>query len=398
MARLTYLDHAATTPLDERVLEAMLPYLRERWGNPSSLYSHGRVARRALDESRDTVAQVLRCRPSEVLFASGGTESDNLAIKGVAAARRQDGDHIVTTRVEHHAALRTCEWLERKGGFRVTYVGVDSNGVVDLAELERAVGPGTILVSVMMANNEVGTIQPVAEAAAIAKRHGATFHTDAIQAAGALELDPGALGVDLLSLSGHKIYGPKGVGALYVRRGTPLLADAHGGGQERGLRAGTENVAAIVGMAEALKLAEEERSARNEHDARLRDRLIQGILTSVAGARLTGHPTQRLPNSASFVFEDTDGESILMDLDQYDICASSGSACTSGTLEVSHVLTALGLSDELARGSVRLTTGRATTDEGVEQLLAVMPDVVARVRSIMPMLTGAHEQQAAVEG
>jgi cysteine desulfurase len=392
MARLTYLDHAATTPLDERVLEAMLPYLRERWGNPSSLYSHGRVARRALDESRDTVAQVLNCRPSEVLFTSGGTESDNLAIKGVAFARRSEGDHIVTTRVEHHATLRTCEWLEKRGGFRVSYVGVDRDGLVDLGELERTIGPGTILVSVMLANNEVGTIQPVAEAATIAHRHGATFHTDAVQAAGSLEIDPNALGVDLLSLSGHKVYGPKGVGVLYSRRGTPLLSDAHGGGQERGLRAGTENVAAIVGMAEALRYAEEERSSRNLHDAMLRDRLIEGILASVPGASLTGHPSRRLPNNASFVFEDTDGESILMDLDQHDICASSGSACTSGTLEVSHVLTALGLSDELARGSVRLTTGRATSEEDVERLLAVMPDVVARVRSIMPMLVGTREQ------
>jgi cysteine desulfurase len=392
MARLTYLDHAATTPLDERVLEAMLPYLRERWGNPSSLYTHGRVARRALDESRDTVAQVLNCRPSEVLFTSGGTESDNLAIKGVAYARQADGDHIVTTKIEHHATLRTCEWLERRGQFRVSYVGVDREGVVDLDELERCVGPGTILVSVMMANNEVGTIQPVADAAAIAHRHGATFHTDAVQAAGALEIEPTALGVDLLSLSGHKIYGPKGVGVLYARRGTPLLADEHGGGQERGLRAGTENVAAIVGMAEALRFAEEERPSRNQHDAVLRDRLIEGILNSIPGASLTGHRTRRLPNSASFVFEETDGESILMDLDQHDICASSGSACTSGTLEVSHVLTALGLSDELARGSVRLTSGRATSAEDVERLLAVMPDVVARVRSIMPMLVGAREQ------
>ena len=392
MARLTYLDHAATTPLDERVLEAMLPYLRERWGNPSSLYTHGRVARRALDEARDTVAHVLNCRPSEILFTSGGTESDNLAIEGVAAARRADGDHIVTTKVEHHAALRTCQWLEKRGGFRVSYIGVDRDGRIDLDELDRTVGPGTILVSVMLANNEVGTIQPVAEAAAIARRHGATFHTDAVQAAGALELDPNALGVELLSLSGHKIYGPKGVGVLYVRRGTPLLPDLHGGGQERGLRAGTENVAAIVGMAEALRLAEEERPSRNAHDAALRDRLISGILATVPGASLTGHPTLRLPNNASFVFDGTDGESILMDLDQHDICASSGSACTSGTLEVSHVLTALGLSDDLARGSVRLTTGRATSEEGVEHLLEVMPDVVARVRSIVPMLFGTREQ------
>jgi cysteine desulfurase len=391
MGRLTYLDHAATTHLDQRVLEAMLPYLRERWGNPSSLYGHGRVARRALDESRDTVAQVLSCRPSEVLFTSGGTESDNLAIKGVAFARRRDGDHLVTTRIEHHAVLRTCEWLEKRHGYRVTYVDVDQYGVVKLDQLERAIGPGTILVSVMMANNEIGTIQPVAEAAALAHRVGATVHADAIQAAGALPLDPASLGVDLISLSGHKIYGPKGVGVLYARRGTPLEADMHGGGQERGLRAGTEDVAATVGMAEALRLAELEREQRVAHDRSLRDRLISGILDTVPGARLTGHPTQRLPNSASFVFEDTDGESILMDLDQHNICASSGSACTSGTLEVSHVLRALGLSPELARGSVRLTTGLATSDTGVDQLLSVMPGVVARVRSIMPMLLGTRD-------
>lgn len=391
MGRLTYLDHAATTHLDERVLEAMLPYLRERWGNPSSLYGHGRVARRALDEARDTVAHVLACRPSEILFTSGGTESDNLAIKGVAFARRHEGEHIVTTQIEHHAALRTYEWLERRFGFRVTYVGVDSDGVVDLAELERAVVPGTILVSVMMANNEVGTIQPVAEAAALARKVGASFHTDAVQAAGALPLDLRTLGVDLLSLSGHKIYGPKGVGVLFVRRGTPLVPDLHGGGQERGMRAGTENVPGIVGMAEALRLAEQERESRAAHDRLLRDGLIDGMLRSVEGARLTGHPINRLSNSASFVFEDTDGESILMDLDQHDICASSGSACTSGTLEVSHVLTALGLTPELARGSVRLTTGLATTDADVQKVLDVMPGVVARVRSIMPMLLGTRE-------
>jgi cysteine desulfurase len=391
MARLTYLDHAATTHLDERVLEVMLPYLRERWGNPSSLYAHGRVARRALDEARDTVAQVLSCRPSEILFTSGGTESDNLAIKGVAFARRHEGDHIVTTQVEHHAVLRTCEWLERRFGFRVTYVGVDGDGVVDLGAMEQAIGPGTILVSMMMANNEIGTLQPVAEAAALAHRVGATFHSDGVQAAGALPLDPRALGVDLLSLSGHKIYGPKGIGVLFVRRGTPILPDLHGGGQERGLRAGTENVADVVGMAEALRLAEVERESRADHDRALRDRLVGGLLASVSGARLTGHRTSRLPNSASFVFEDTDGESILMDLDQHDICASSGSACTSGTLEVSHVLTALGLTPELARGSVRLTTGAATTEADVDHLLDVMPGVVERVRSIMPMLLGTRE-------
>jgi cysteine desulfurase len=391
MGRVTYLDHAATTPVDERVIDAMLPYLREHWANPSSLYSLGRSARRALDESRDTVADVLGCRPNEVLFTSGGSESDNLAIKGVAFARRSDGDHIVTTRIEHHAVLHTCEWLQRHFGFRVTYVDVDRNGTIDLEQYERAVGPGTILVSVMLANNEIGTIQPVAELARIARRHGARFHTDAVQAAGALDVGVDALGVDLMSLTAHKIYGPKGVGVLYVRRGTTLLPQTQGGGQERGMRAGTESVAQVVAMAEALRLAYEERERRNAHAARLRDRLVEGILAKVAGAQLTGHPTERLPNNASFVFEGTDGESILLDLDEHDVCASSGSACTSGTLEVSHVLKALGLPLELARGSLRLTTGQSATDEDVERVVALMPGVVERVRAVMPALVGARE-------
>ena len=389
MTALRYLDHAATTRVDERVVEAMLPYFRERWGNPSSVYGHGRTARRALDESRDTVAGVLGCRPNEVLFTSGGSESDNLAIKGVAFARRSEGNRIVTTQVEHHAVLHACEWLERHFGFEVVYVDVDGDGTIDLDHYERAVGPGTILVSAMLANNEVGTIQPVAELARIARRHGAVFHTDAVQAGGWLDLDVGQLGVDLLSLSGHKLYGPKGVGVLFVRRGTPLLSQTQGGGQERGLRAGTENVPGIVGMAEALRLALEERGDRNRHAARLRDRLIDGILASVPGSRLTGHPSERLPNNASFVFADTDGESILLNLDEHGICASSGSACTSGTLEVSHVLKALGLAPELARGSLRLSTGQDTRDADVDHVLAVMPGVVERVRAVMPTLLGS---------
>jgi len=391
MARLTYLDHAATTPLDERVLEAMLPYLRGEWGNPSSLYAHGRTARRALDEARDTVAEALGCRASEVLFTSGGTESDNLAIKGVAYARRDAGDHIITSLVEHHAVLRACEWLERFGGFRVTYLGVEADGSVDPAQLERAMTPHTTLVSVMLANNEVGTIQPVAELAAIAHRGGALFHTDAVQAGGLLDVHVDRLGVDLLSLSGHKLYGPKGVGVLYRRRGTPLIGDTQGGGQEQGQRGGTENVASIVGMATALRLAVEARDERARHAAGLRDRLIEGILGGVSGARLTGHPTMRLPNSASFVFDNTDGESILLNLDQHGIAASSGSACTSGTLEVSHVLLALGLAPELARGSLRLTTGDAVTDEGVSLVIDVLPGAIERVRSVMPILLGARE-------
>ena len=391
MGRLSYLDHAATTHVDERVVEAMLPYFRERWGNPSSVYSHGRIARRALDESRDTVAGVLNCRPNEVLFTSGGSESDNLAIKGVAFARRAEGDHIVTSRIEHHAVLHTCEWLERHFGFRVTYVDVDRHGMVDPEQYERAVGPGTTVVSIMLANNEIGTLQPLAQLAEIAHRQGAVFHTDAVQAGGVLDLDVDRLGVDLLSLSAHKLYGPKGVGVLYLRRGTPLLPQMQGGGQERGIRSGTEDVPGMVGMAEALRLAHEEMESRNEHARRLRDRLVEGILEHVPGAHLTGHPTNRLPNNASFVFEDTDGESILLNLDQYDICASSGSACTSGTLEVSHVLKALGLPIELARGSLRLTTGLNANDADVDRALEVMPQVIERVRAVMPALLGTQK-------
>ena len=391
MSRLTYLDHAATTPLDERVLEAMLPYLREAWGNPSSLYGHGRVARRAVDEARDTVAGVLGCRASEIIFTSGGTESDNLAIKGVALARRADGDHIVTSTVEHHAVLHTCEWLEKNFGFRVTYVEVGRDGLVDVEQVERAVGPGTVLVTMMLANNEVGTIQPIADLAAIAHRHGALFHTDAVQAGGLLDVNVDRLGVDLLTLSGHKLYGPKGVGVLFRRRGTPLVAEAQGGGQERGQRAGTENVAGMVGMAAALKLAQEELAGRVGHAQRLRDRLVEGILATVPGAQLTGHPTRRLPNNASFVFENTDGESILLNLDQHGVCASSGSACTSGTLEVSHVLLALGLAPELARGSVRLTTGESIDEAGIDHVLSVLPEAIERVRSVMPILLGARD-------
>jgi cysteine desulfurase len=390
MDRASYLDHAATTPVDERVLEAMLPYLRDEWGNASSLYRLGRQARRALDESRDAIASVLACRPNELLFTSGGSESDNLAIKGVAFARRGQCDHIVTTRVEHHAVLHTCEWLQRHFGFEVTYVGVDEHGLVDLDEYDQAVRPGTAIVSVMLANNEVGTLQPIAQLAQIARERGAVFHTDAVQAAGWLDLNVDAFGVDLLSVSAHKLYGPKGVGMLYVRRGTSILPQLQGGGQERGMRAGTENVASVVGLARALTLARDERTARVRHAQGLRDRLIQGILASVPGAQLTGHPVLRLPNSASFVFPDTDGESILMNLDQHEICASSGSACTSGTLEVSHVLTALGLPDDLARGSLRLTTGQACDARDVDRTIRLMPDVIEQVRAVMPILLGAR--------
>jgi cysteine desulfurase len=385
MTRQIYLDHAATTYTDPRVVEAMLPYFSETWGNPSSVYSIARAARRAVDRARDTLAEVLACKPNEVIFTSCGSESDNLAVKGVAFARRAHGKHLITSKVEHHAVLHACEWLERHFGFEVTYLEVDRYGLVDPDQLERSLRPDTTLVSIMYANNEIGTIQPLAEIARLLKGRGVTFHTDAVQAGGSLEMEVDRLGVDLLSLSGHKLYAPKGVGLLYVRRGTPLLPQMQGGGQERGQRSGTENVPYMVGFARAAELAYGELASRNERFGRLRDRLVEGITRLVPASQLTGHPSQRLANSASFVFEDADGESILLNLDQEGIFASSGSACTAGSLEVSHVLKALGLPLELAAGSLRLTTGLRTSDEEIDTVLDVLPRVIERVRSVSPV-------------
>ena len=388
MSRQIYLDHAATTYTDPRVLEAMLPYFAEQYGNPSSIYAVGRAARRAMDRARDSFAQVLACKPNEVLFTSCGSESDNLAIKGVAFARRSEGRHLITSTVEHHAVLHTCEWLERYFDFEVTYVGVDQYGIVDLDQLERSLRPDTTLVSIMYANNEIGTIQPLPEIARLLKGRNVVFHTDAVQAGGSLEIDVEKLGVDLLSLSGHKLYAPKGVGALYVRRGTPLLPQLQGGGQERGQRAGTENVPYIVGFACAAELAYTDLPSRTAHFTTHRDRLIAGIQQRISGAHLTGHPTERMPNSASFVFEHADGESILLNLDQEGIFASSGSACTAGSLEVSHVLKALGLPLDLAAGSIRLTTGLRTTEQDIDTVLDVLPAVIGRVRSLARVPAG----------
>jgi cysteine desulfurase len=376
-----YLDHAATTPVRPEVVEAMLPYFTDRYGNPSSIYGLGREARQAIDRARDTVANILGCRPAEVIFTSCGSESDNLAIKGVAFACRDRGNHIITSQVEHHAVLHTCEWLERYFGFEVTYLPVDRYGVVDLAALEAALTERTILVSVMLANNEVGTIQPIREIAELVRPRGIVFHTDAVQGGGALDLNVDALGVDLLSLSGHKFYAPKGVGVLYVRQGTPLLPQLQGGGQERNRRAGTENVPYIVGLATALQLATEELPSTTARLRALRDRLIKGVLERVPGAHLTGHPTARLPNSASFVFEGVEGEALLLGLDQVGICASTGSACTSGSLEASHVLKAMGLPVDLAQGSLRLTLGRDNTEDQIDRVLEVLPGIVERVRA-----------------
>ena len=389
--RSIYLDHAATTAVDPRVVEAMLPFWTEKYGNASSLYRLGREARHALDEARQTVADILHCSPREIVFTSCGSESDNLALRGVAFARRHRAkkNHIITSPIEHHAVGHTVEQLVEYFGFEATVVPVDRYGLVDPAEVEKAIRPDTALISIMYANNEVGTIQPVAEIGEIARAHKIPFHTDAVQAGGTLGLDVEALKVDLLSLSAHKFYGPKGVGLLYIRRGVPLLPMQTGGSHERKRRAGTENVPYIVGLATALRIAyEEEGDATNARIARLRDRLISGVLERIPESRLSGHPTQRLPNNASFLFKYIEGESILLNLDQMGVAASSGSACTSGSLEPSHVLTAMGYPHEVAHGSLRLTLGRENTEEDVDYVLDILPGIVEKLRRMSPLYHG----------
>ncbi len=389
-SRLVYLDHAATTPVRPEALEAMLPYFSERYGNPSSIYRLAQDARKGVDGARASVARILGCRPAEVIFTSGGSESNNTAIKGVAFASRQWGNHIVTSAVEHHAVLHTCQFLE-KFGFDVTYLPVDAQGLVSPADLEAALTDRTVLVSIMYANNEIGTVQPVAELASVVRQRGKAlgrgiaFHTDAVQAPGSLDLDVDRLGVDLLSLSAHKFYGPKGCGVLYIRRGTPLLPQQQGGSQERYRRAGTENTPGIVGTARALELAVEEQAAESRRLTNLRDRLLSGLMERVPRARLNGHPELRLPNNVNVSFESVEGEAVLLGLDFAGVCASSGSACTSASLEPSHVLSALGLPADIAHASLRLTLGRENTEEDVDYVLATLPDIVARLRALSPL-------------
>jgi cysteine desulfurase len=376
-----YLDYAATTPVDPRVVEAMMPYFTQHFGNASGLYAQARATRQALDTARNTVAERLGARPSEIIFTSGGSESDNAAIKGLAWAGRDRGNHIITTSIEHHAVLHTCEWLEQFG-IETTYVPVDGDGRVDPAAIAAAIRPTTVLVSVMYANNEIGTLQPLEEIASIAHARGIPFHSDAVQAGGQVPIDVNSLGVDLLSLSAHKFYGPKGVGVLYVRRGTAWLPNQQGGGQERSRRAGTENVAGIVGLATALELAYTDMEQQSQRLRRLRDRLVEGVLSTISNSRLNGHPTHRLPNNANFSFAGVDGESILLNLDVHGIAASSGSACTAGSIDPSHVLSALGLSDAMASGALRLTLGRGTTDGHIDRVLEILPGVLARLRAL----------------
>lgn len=378
-----YLDHAATTPVDPRVLEAMLPYFSAQYGNPSSIYALGRAAHKALDEAREKIAAVLGCRPTELVFTGCGSESDNLALKGVAQANQKKGNHLITSAIEHHGILHACQYLE-KFGYEVTYLPVDQYGRVDPAAVERAITDRTVLVSIMYANNEVGTIQPISEISQICKARRIPFHTDAVQAGGALDLNVTRLGVDLLSLSAHKFYGPKGVGMLYVRQGTRILPQLQGGSQERNRRAGTENVAGIVGVAEALRLAYAELEENNAHVSALRDQLIARLLT-IPGAYLTGHPTERLPNNASFCFERIEGESVLLNLDMLGIAASSGSACTSASLDPSHVLLAMGIPTELAHGSLRLTLGKENTQEDIDTIVEALPGIVEKLRALAPL-------------
>lgn len=384
-SKFIYLDHAATTPVAPSVLEAMLPYFTRVYGNPSSIYWLAREARKALDQARQTVATVLGARPTEIIFTSGGSESDNLALKGAAFAARGGGNHIITTAVEHHAVLHAAQHLE-KFGFDVTYLPVNSDGLVDLAELERAITDRTILVSVMTANNEVGTIQPIAEISRIVKARNKkiTVHTDAVQAAGVLDLNVQKLGVDMLSLSSHKFYGPKGVGVLYVRRATPFTAQQQGGSQERNRRAGTENVPGIVGTAAALKLATERRESNNARCAALRDRLWAQIRERIDHVKINGHPTERLPGNLNLALGYVEGESVLLNLDLLGVAASSGSACSSASLEPSHVLTAMGLSNEQSHGSLRFTVGPENTEEEIDYVGTVLPDIVAKLRAMSP--------------
>jgi len=381
-----YLDNAATTACAPEVVEAMLPYFTEVFGNASSIHAYGREAKRAIEAARRQVARALNAAiPQEIIFTAGGSESDNWAIKGAAFSRKEKGRHIITTAIEHHAVLHTCQWLEKQCGFEVTYLPVDADGKVSAAAVEKAIRPDTVLVSVMAANNEIGTLQPIAEIGTVCRARGVLFHTDAVQAVGAIPLDVQAMNIDLLSLSGHKFHGPKGVGALYVRKGLKLDNLIHGGAQERGFRAGTENLPGIVGMGRAIELAAERLTENAQRMIRLRDRLITGIMERVPEVRLNGHPTDRLPNNCNLSFKYIEGEALLLRLDLAGIAGSSGSACTSGTLDPSHVLLAIGLPHAIAHGSLRLTLGADTTDEDIDAVLDRLPPIVQDLRAMSAM-------------
>ncbi|NLC04149.1 MAG: cysteine desulfurase NifS [Tissierellia bacterium] len=379
-----YMDNSATTPVKEEVLEAMLPYFTEKYGNPSSIYKLASASKVAVENARDQVAKALGAQSKEIYFTAGGSESDNWAIKGVAYNQKKNGNHIITTKIEHHAVLHTCEYLEKQG-FEVTYLDVDEFGMINLNDLKNAITDKTILISIIYANNEIGTIQPIKEIGEIAKERGVLFHTDAVQAIGHIKIDVKELNIDLLSLSAHKFYGPKGIGALYIRQGVridPLIA---GGGQERNKRAGTENVPSIVGLGKAIELATENIEAHNAKLIHLRDRLIEKIEATIPYVRLNGPRTERLPNNVNFCFEFIEGESLLLSLDLVGIMGSSGSACTSGTLDPSHVLLGIGLPHEIAHGSLRLSLGDFNTEEEVDYVVEKLAEIVDRLRQMSPL-------------
>lgn len=382
-----YFDNAATTPVREEVLQEILPYFREYYGNASSIYSIAKESKEALEAARAKVAAAIGATPDEIYFTAGGSESDNMALRGVVNASKKEKKHIITTKIEHHAILHTAEFLETKG-VDVTYLNVDEFGKISLEELENAIRPETVLISVMFANNEIGTIQPIAEIGEIAKKHGVLFHTDAVQAVGHVPIDVEKLQVDLLSMSGHKLGAPKGIGAIYIRKGTRISPLIFGGAQEKKLRAGTENIAGIVGLGKAAELAVAEMEETTKKLTALRDKLIHGILESIPDSRLNGHPIDRLPGNCNISFSYIEGESLLLLLDALGIAASSGSACTSGSLDPSHVLMAIGLPHEIAHGSLRLTIDRENTEEQVDFILEKLPGLVQRLRDMSPVYPG----------
>lgn len=384
MKKIIYLDNAATTPTKSDVLEEMIPYFTEKYGNPSSIYSVARESKSAIEKARDRVAKALNSNADEIFFTGGGSEADNWAIKGIALANRDRGNHIITTKIEHHAVLHTCSYLE-KHGFNITYLNVDESGLISIEELKNSITDKTILISVMFANNEIGTIQPISEIGKLCREKGIYFHTDAVQAVGNASINVKEMNIDLLSLSAHKFYGPKGVGALYIRKGVKVHPYIHGGGQERNRRAGTENVPGIVGLGKAIELAQNNLEGHMNKLTLLRNKLINGIMEKIPYTKLNGHPEKRLPGNANICFRFIEGESLLLLLDETGICGSSGSACSSGSLDPSHVLLAIGLPHEIAHGSLRLSIGDSTTEEDIDYVLSVLPNIVKRLRDMSPL-------------
>ncbi len=384
MKKIIYLDNAATTQVDPKVLEAMLPFFTEYYGNPSAVYSFAETAKKAVEDAREKLAELIHAKKDEIYFTGGGSESDNWALKATAEAYGNKGKHIITSKIEHHAILHTCEWLE-KHGFEVTYLDVDEKGLVSPEELEKAIRPDTILISIMAANNEIGTIEPLAEIGEIAHKHGILFHTDAVQAFGHIPLDVDAMHIDMLSASGHKINGPKGIGLLYIRKGVKIRSFIHGGAQERQRRAGTHNVPGIVGFGKAAELAFANMDVRIKYETELRDYLIKRVSSEIPYTKVNGDLEKRLPNNANFCFRFIEGESMLILLDQNGICGSSGSACTSGSLDPSHVLLAIGLPHEIAHGSLRLSLSEKTTREDIDFTIDELKKIIERLRNMSPL-------------